>query len=94
MKKLKTILIDTFFILVVILIFNMLVDKQLAKSNLNYKEYTVKSGDTIWSIATKISNEYKNLYIKNIINDIKKLNSLEDVVIYEGEQILIPTYQK
>ncbi len=92
MKKVKTIILDILFILVIILIFNIVVNKQLAKSDLKYKEYTVKIGDTIWDIASKLSIENKGLYIKNIVNDIKNLNSFENVIIYEGQKILIPVY--
>ena len=73
--------------------FNILITKYVAKTELKYEEYIVKSGDTIWSIATDLAEQNSKKYIKSIVNDIKKLNLLDDVIIYEGQEILIPIYQ-
>ena len=93
MKRIKNILIDSIFILIIFVIFNILITKYVAKTKLKYEGYIVKSGDTIWSIATDLAKQNSEKYIKSIINDIKRLNSLEDVIIYEGQEILIPIYQ-
>ena len=93
MKKLKNVLIDSIFILIMFVTFNILITKYVAKTELKSKEYIVKSGDTIWSIATDLAEQNSKKYIKSIVNDIKKLNLLDDVIIYEGQEILIPIYQ-
>lgn len=93
MKKLKNVLIDSIFILIMFVTFNILITKYVAKTELKYEEYIVKSGDTIWSIATDLAEQNSEKYIKSIVNDIKKLNLLDDVIIYEGQEILIPIYQ-
>lgn len=53
--------------------------------------YTDK-GDTLWSIALKEkenNNYYKDKNIREIIYDIKKLNSISDSTIFPGEAIKI-----
>ena len=86
----KKIIIDIVFILIIISIFNLIISNQLEKNILDYKEYVVRSGDTIWSIAMDLVDNNRKIYIKSIINDIKTLNSLNDVLIYEGQEILLP----
>ena len=88
----KKIIIDIVFILIIISIFNLIISNQLEKNILDYKEYVVRSGDTIWSIAMDFGDNNRKIYIKSIINDIKTLNSLNDVLIYEGQEILLPVY--
>ena len=88
----KKIIIDIVFILIIISIFNLIISNQLEKNILDYKEYVVRSGDTIWSIAMDLVDNNRKIDIKSIINDIKTLNSLNDVLIYEGQEILLPVY--
>ena len=88
----KKIIIDIVFILIIISIFNLIISNQLEKNILDYKEYVVKYGDTIWSIEMDLVDNNRKIYIKSIINDIKTLNSLNDVLIYEGQEILLPVY--
>ena len=88
----KKIIIDIVFILIIIRIFNLIISNQFEKNTLDYKEYVVRSGDTIWSIAMDLVDNNRKIYIKSIINDIKTLNSLNDVLIYEGQEILLPVY--
>lgn len=88
----KKIIIDIVFILIIISIFNLIISNQFEKNTLDYKEYVVRSGDTIWSIAMDLVDNNRKIYIKSIINDIKTLNSLNDVLIYEGQEILLPVY--
>lgn len=50
-------------------------------------KYTVKKGDTLWSIAKKFlgdGNRYK---------EIQRVNGLKDTIIYPGTVIQIPTSQ-
>ncbi len=48
MKKLKNVLIDSIFILIMFVTFNILITKYVAKTELKSKEYIVKSGNTIF----------------------------------------------
>lgn len=62
----------------------------IAKENVNFKyiDYTVKSGDTLFSIAR---NNAPNLKITDVINNIVTRNNLKDKdSIIVGEKISIP----
>jgi len=56
---------------------------------LNYTEYTVKKGDTIWNIAAKIDTDRD---IREVVADIRQLNSGSTGMIYEGDVLCIPVY--
>ncbi|MDU5805911.1 MAG: LysM peptidoglycan-binding domain-containing protein [Peptoniphilus harei] len=66
------------------------------ESELNFKEkevfydvYTVKSGDTIWSISDNY--EYKNKM--KFVMDIEKANSISSYDIKPGYKLAIPIYK-
>lgn len=92
MNRLKEMLKNILFILVVIIIFKTLVTYQLAKTEFITYDYTVNIGETLWNIAADICNNNDDLYIKNVINDIKNINNLESPIIYEGQIIKLPIY--
>lgn len=52
-----------------------------------YKEITVRSGDSLWTIALKYSNSSD---VRKYIYEIKKVNHLETSDIYAGTQLRIP----
>lgn len=52
-----------------------------------YDTVTVKSGDTLWTIAQKYN---KSGDIRKLIFEIKKENNLETSIIYIGDELLIP----
>ena len=92
MERVKNIIKDVLFILVVITIFHTIINYQLAKTEYKTYEHTVKSGETIWNLASSICSEKEELYIKNVINDIREINDLEDPTIYVGQVINLPIY--
>ncbi|MFW6016051.1 MAG: LysM peptidoglycan-binding domain-containing protein [bacterium] len=54
-----------------------------------YKTIIVKEGDTLWNIVKN-----KNYYEKDpriLINEIKKVNNLNSVILQPGQKIKIPT---
>jgi hypothetical protein len=53
----------------------------------SFKVITVKSGDTLWDIAKKYSD---NKDIRKYIYDIKEVNNLNSSFIYEGSRIRVP----
>lgn len=52
-----------------------------------YQSIVVQSGDTLWAIAEKYSN---NSNIREYIYNIKKINNLDSSMLYENTAILIP----
>ena len=80
-----------FFLFIILIAFSALFSNMmhlnLAKSCDNIVEYTVASGDTLWSIAEKYS---KNTDIRQYIYDLKKLNDMEQSSLYVGQNIKIP----
>lgn len=52
-----------------------------------FKEISVKPGDTLWSIASKYSD---NSDIRKYIFDIKRINNMKSSNIYTGAVLLIP----
>ena len=51
--------------------------------------YTVKKGDTLWSISNNY--EYKNKM--KFINDVEKLNNISSYEIKPGYKLAIPIYE-
>ena len=65
-----------------------------SKGEIKYREEYIISGDTLWSIVEKEALEndyYKNKDIRNIVQEIKQVNNLEDANLKIGQKILIPT---
>ncbi|NLX77785.1 MAG: LysM peptidoglycan-binding domain-containing protein [Clostridiaceae bacterium] len=52
-----------------------------------YKTVTVRQGDTLWGIA---SEHRGNMDIRQYIYQIKKINNLEDAIIYAGQKLNLP----
>lgn len=91
MKKVKELSKNILLILIFILLFKLVLTYQLAKTEYKTYDYTVQSQDTLWTIASKISDEETN--IRNTIIDIKEINQMEDAQIYEGQTIKLPIYK-
>lgn len=53
-----------------------------------YKEVFVNSGDTLWSIAEKYSN---NKDIRHFIYNLKEINDIDTDELYADTVILVPT---
>jgi nucleoid-associated protein YgaU len=51
-------------------------------------EYTVRSGDTLWAIASAYVGDGDD--VRNLIEDIKHGNGLETSVIWPGQILQIP----
>ncbi|HEY8421176.1 MAG TPA: LysM peptidoglycan-binding domain-containing protein [Thermoclostridium sp.] len=52
-----------------------------------YKTITVRQGDTLWDIAGKYRGKTD---IRQYIYQIKKVNNLDDAIIYVGQKINLP----
>ena len=70
----------------------------LMSSSLSYKEteYTtiyVYSGDTLWSIAQGLqstNNYYEGKDVRDIIEDLVKINNLSSKTVYIGQELQVP----
>ena len=78
----------------VILFILMLNNKTYSKVECGSKTIYVAYGDTLWKIASeqKESNlYYEGKNVRDILEDIKYTNNLNDSYIYEGQKLEIPT---
>ncbi len=75
-------------LLVIITVFTGMVVNAGATSSAKdkYEVVKVKSGDSLWEIASI----YNNKDIREYIYDIKELNRLESDIIYTGQILLLP----
>lgn len=85
-----------FLFLFIIFMFNSgLIIKKDETINLMREEeaiidvYTVKKGDTLWSI----SNNYEYNNKMKFINDVEKLNNISPYEIKPGYKLAIPIYE-
>ena len=85
-----------FLFLFIIFIFNsgLIIKRDETINLMREKEaiidvYTVKKGDTLWSISNNY--EYKNKM--KFINDVEKLNNISPYEIKPGYKLAIPIYE-
>lgn len=64
-------------------------DLNLEEKEIIYDVYTVKSGDTIWTISDNY--DYKNKM--KFVMDIEKANSISSYDIKPGYKLAIPIYK-
>lgn len=64
-------------------------DLNLQEKEIIYDVYTVKSGDTIWTICDNY--DYKNKM--KFVMDIEKANSISSYDIKPGYKLVIPIYK-
>lgn len=57
-----------------------------------WREYTVKSGDTIDAISREITPESRDY--RYTVYDIAEENGLEDGLIYAGQTITVPVWKE
>ena len=61
---------------------------------INYTETYIEEGDTLWKIALiqqKNNEYYKDKEIREIVNDLKKVNNLKKSNLSVNQKIIIPT---
>lgn len=64
-----------------------------SKENVEYKEIYISQGDTLWKIAKREKEDnlyYKNKDIRDIIEDLKKINDLENCNLKVNQKLQIP----
>lgn len=80
----------TLSLLILIALITLIVRYPISHSQkqINYNEYRVGKGDTLWKISSYYSND--NIDIRQFIYELKKINEMETSAIYEGDIIKIP----
>lgn len=71
---------------ILLTIFTIILNNVQAAESITYKNYTVRSGETIWNIACNLD---KDENIQKTIYDIRKDNNNLDPIIYPGQVIKI-----
>lgn len=56
------------------------------------QEVTVRAGDSLWKLSVRYQQE-ADMEVQQLIEEIKRINELDDVVIYPGQTLLIPFSQ-
>ena len=51
---------------------------------------TVSAGDTLWEIASE--NNPRNMDVRDVIDDIIRLNRMTETNMSAGEKIIVPVY--
>lgn len=77
----------------IIFIILMLANISFSHTEINYKEISISSGDTLWSIAKyeKNNNDYfENKDIRDIVDEIKYVNNLNASNLNVGDKLSIP----
>lgn len=78
-------------IIVFTLVFSTLLGTGVRASRFCESEcYKVCGGDTLWSIADLCNT--KDTDIRNVMDDIIKLNNMKNTTLSAGEIIVIPVY--
>ena len=89
-KFIRGIFIVSGFIFILSLI---IVKSTLSYTTKEYKTIYIKSGDTLWSIATdlQINDEYyEGKDVRYIIGDLKQINDLKNSTVYINQELQIP----
>ena len=64
---------------------SLLTKTVFSASPIEYDKVVVAQGDTIWSIASNLGGDInRNVY------EIKKINNIDNSIIYVGQELLVP----
>lgn len=93
-NKKKFIRSTSITVCLIIFLILMLANISFSHTEVNYKEISVSSGDTLWNIANyeKNNNDYfENKDIRDIVAEIKYLNNLNTSNLNIGDMLIVPT---
>ncbi len=85
-RKILSITFLVVFLFMIISI-SILISNAGDRAEIEFTNYTVKSGDTLWSISESISTKYP---VRDIIHVIRAKNNIMNSTIYVGQTIEIP----
>lgn len=93
-KNLKKFIRGILVILGVIFVLSFIfVKSTLSYTTKEYKTIFVKTGDTLWSIASDMqanNSYYEGKDIRYIIGDLKEINKLNNSTVYANQELQIP----
>ena len=88
-NKILSWVLATWIIIVTILglacLTKMLIFNLFENEEIHTEEYTVSANDTLWSIAC----EYSKGDVREYVYNLRKLNNIDDCIIYPGQVIQI-----
>ena len=81
-------MINASFIIILFLILVAIMPKKTVEAYaMKYEEYVVSTGETLWSIASE--NKKDGQDVREYIYELRKLNDLDDCMIYPNQVIKI-----
>lgn len=81
-------MINASFIIILFLILVAIMPKKTVEAYaMKYEEYVVSTGETLWSIASE--NKKDGQDVREYIYELRKINDLDDCLIYPGQVIRI-----
>lgn len=89
----KFIISNTILFLLILLICSAIINSTYSSSIQKYKTIYVTEGDTLWKIASieqENNNYFQNKDIRDIIQNIKKVNNLTISDLRIGQELKIP----
>lgn len=93
-KNAKKFVRSILIILGIAVVITLLISKAtLSHKEVEYKTICVSEGDTLWNIAKdnqKANDYYKDKDVRYIINDLMKVNNLDNSNITINQELLIP----
>lgn len=93
-KNFKKFIRGIFVILGVMFVLSLIIVKStLSYTNKEYKTIYIKSGDTLWSIASDLQENdsyYTGKNIRYIIGELKQINNLTTSTLYTNQELQIP----
>ena len=87
-RRFFTFITVTLLILIVLVTLVTTSNISHSQEEINYNEYRVGKGDTLWKISDYYS--YGSMDIREFIYKIRELNDMKTSAIYEGDIIKIP----
>ena len=84
--KIKLIIYLYFFSSLIIFFVKKPINEPYEYQNTSTIEYKIQKGDTLWGISRKFTNKNH----KEFIYLIKKLNNLENSLIFENQVLILP----
>ena len=85
MKRRRFVTVSVLVVLMITTMLNLALAKSDAKDNISI---IVKSGESVWSIASKNNPNEKDL--RKLVYEIIEENNLKNSTIYAGQELIIP----